>query len=243
MMDKKIKNRVKDKFSREEHYPLRPAAEREANYQSFAAAGGEVDDAQLLQAFLRAIAPDLHDSEKIVVSLMARFGSLVAILSASAEELSEELKKHTALIVYFQLIREAVLRSHLFHLKKEGVRHNTRWLYAYLRVMLSQEGREQARVLFFDSAKCLLAEKLMGQGTVDTAPVYPREVVHAAVNCKAQFLVLSHNHPSGDPSPSSDDLALTRHIQDAARLMNITVLDHIIVGQNSFFSFCDEGLL
>lgn len=115
-------------------------------------------------------------------------------------------------------------------------------LYAYLRAMLAQELVEQVRVLFLDAHRCLLADEMQGRGTVDHTPVYPREVVRRALELKAVGLILVHNHPSGDPSPSQEDIAMTHRIAQAASLMGITVLDHVIVGGSRLVSLKEERL-
>jgi DNA repair protein RadC len=107
---------------------------------------------------------------------------------------------------------------------------------AYLKVVLAAEPREQFRVLFLDRKNQLIADEVMGLGTVDHAPVYPREVLRRALELHASALVLAHNHPSGDPRPSASDIAMSARIVAAARAIGLVVHDHIIIGSAEPFS-------
>jgi DNA repair protein RadC len=109
-------------------------------------------------------------------------------------------------------------------------------------VALRHEAREQFRVLFLDKKNQLILDEVMNQGTVDHAPVYPREVVRKALEVGACAVILVHNHPSGDPTPSSADVEMTRQVVDAGRTLNIVVHDHLVVGRQGVASFKALGL-
>jgi DNA repair protein RadC len=113
----------------------------------------------------------------------------------------------------------------------------------YLNVVLARERVEQFRVLFLDSRNRLLADEAQARGTVNHTPVYPREVVKRALELHATAIILVHNHPSGDPTPSQADLEMTREVREAARTLSIALHDHIIVGNGRWLSFLREGLL
>jgi DNA repair protein RadC len=113
----------------------------------------------------------------------------------------------------------------------------------YLTAVLAREKVEQFRLLFLDSRNRLLADEAQARGTVNHTPVYPREVVRRALELNATALILVHNHPSGDPTPSRDDIVMTRAIADAAATVAVTVHDHVIVGNGRWTSFRQEGLL
>jgi len=102
---------------------------------------------------------------------------------------------------------------------------------------------EQFRVLFLDPRNRLLADEAQARGTVNHTPVYPREVVKRALELHATALILVHNHPSGDPKPSRDDIEMTREVRDAARILSVVLHDHVIIGNGSLLSFRREGLL
>jgi len=108
---------------------------------------------------------------------------------------------------------------------------------------LQHERREQFRVLFLDRKNQLIADELMSQGTVDQAPVYPREIARRALELSASALILVHNHPSGDPTPSSADIEITREIVDALQPFEIKVHDHLIAAKHGVTSFKTEGLI
>jgi DNA repair protein RadC len=116
-------------------------------------------------------------------------------------------------------------------------------LLAYVRAALAHEPREQFRVLFLDKKNGLIADEMLGQGTVDHAPVYPREVARRALELSASALILVHNHPSGDPTPSAADIDMTRQIVEAVRALKIAVHDHLVVGAGGVASFKALGLL
>jgi DNA repair protein RadC len=109
--------------------------------------------------------------------------------------------------------------------------------------MLASEVREQFRVLFLDKKNQLIADEQLGQGTVDHAPVYPREVMRRALELSASSLILVHNHPSGDPSPSQADIEMTKQIIEAGRSLRISIHDHLVVGRDGVASFKSLGLI
>jgi len=113
----------------------------------------------------------------------------------------------------------------------------------YLHLKLATETREQFNVLFLNSQNQLISDEIMFSGTINQAPVFPREIVKRALMLNAAAIILAHNHPSGIADPSSADRAITNLIQDAASLMDIRVLDHIIVGSTNCYSFAEHGLL
>ena len=116
-------------------------------------------------------------------------------------------------------------------------------LLAYTKTALAHEAREQFRVLFLDKKNQLIADEVLGQGTIDHAPVYPREVVRRALELSAAAVILVHNHPSGDPTPSAADIDMTRQVIEAGRALKIAVHDHLVVGREGVASFKALGLI
>jgi DNA repair protein RadC len=116
-------------------------------------------------------------------------------------------------------------------------------LMAYLNAVMARERVEQFRILFLDSRNRLITDEAQSRGTVNHTPVYPREVVRRALELQASAIILAHNHPSGDPAPSREDIAMTREIVAAAQALSITVHDHVIIGNGRWVSFRAEGLL
>jgi DNA repair protein RadC len=113
----------------------------------------------------------------------------------------------------------------------------------YVRAAMAFSGTEQFRIIFLDKKNQLIADEVQQQGTVDHTPVYPREVVKRALELAASAIVLVHNHPSGDPTPSLADIEMTKRIVDAAQGLGLTVHDHVIVGRKGHFSFRSNGLI
>jgi DNA repair protein RadC len=113
----------------------------------------------------------------------------------------------------------------------------------YNEVSLRELRKEQFKVIFMDAKNRVLEERTLFEGTVDSSAVYPREVIRDALRYEASSLIFVHNHPSGDPEPSFCDKEITRDLVFAAHVMQIKVLDHIIIGNNRYFSFADQGLI
>jgi DNA repair protein RadC len=116
-------------------------------------------------------------------------------------------------------------------------------LCAYLKVDMGGLGRERFRVLFLDTKNNLMADEIMGEGTVNAAPAYPREIMRRALELDAAAVILVHNHPSGDPTPSAADIETTRQCIDAGKALRIAVHDHVVVGANAVASFRALGLI
>jgi DNA repair protein RadC len=116
-------------------------------------------------------------------------------------------------------------------------------LVDYCTAAMAREKTEQLRLLFLDKKNGLIEEEIYAVGTVDHTPLYPREVVRRALEIGASAMILVHNHPSGDPTPSATDIEMTRNVKEAAATLGITLHDHVIVGRNSYVSFRSEGLL
>ena len=129
------------------------------------------------------------------------------------------------------------------HVQSSPVISSWTALLGYVRVALANESREQFRVLFLDKKNQLIADEVMNHGTVDHAPVYPREVMRRALELSASSLILVHNHPSGDPTPSQPDVEMTRQIIEAGRALRITLHDHLVVGRDGVASFKALGLM
>jgi DNA repair protein RadC len=121
--------------------------------------------------------------------------------------------------------------------------HSSKEVFEYLYQALRDLKREKFKVMFLDSKNRIVEEKTVFEGTVDSSAVYPREIMKEALKCNASSLIFIHNHPSGDPEPSLSDREITKELVFAADVMQLKVLDHIIIGNNRYFSFADEGLI
>jgi DNA repair protein RadC len=176
-------------------------------------------------------------------NLLRRFGSLTRVFGASIFDLEriEGMDRATATAIHAcQVLHERVLREKV---GKRCVISSWTALLAYTRVSMAGAPREQFRVFFLDRKNALIADEVMGAGTVDHAPVYPREVVRRALELDASAVILAHNHPSGDPTPSQGDIQATREIIEACRHLRLAVHDHIVVGVDGTASFKSLGLI
>ena len=185
---------------------------------------------------------DLAADGALVGALQRRFDTVGAFLHADAAE----LRRHG--LDQGTIDRIKRLAGLTEHLARETARRQpviTSWssLVAYARVSIGHRPREQFRVLYLDKKNRLLCDEAAADGTVDHAPVYPREVVRRALEAGASALILIHNHPSGDPQPSQADIAMTRKVVEAARVFDIPVHDHLVVGWEGTASFRQMGLL
>lgn len=183
------------------------------------------------------------DVKPLAKQLLARFGSLGAVLGATAEELRTVQGVGEAVSLDLKLLHEAGLRTAREQVARRPVISSWSALLAYTKTALAHEAREQFRVLFLDKKNQLIADEVMNRGTVDHAPVYPREVVRRALELSASAIILVHNHPSGDPTPSSADVDMTRQVVEAARSLRIAVHDHLVVGRDGVASFKALGLM
>ncbi len=172
-----------------------------------------------------------------------RFGSYAAVLAAPETELRKVNGLGTHSVAAIKLVHEAAVRLARAGLSGQPVLDDPERLDAYLAAALARERIEQFRILFLDEQGMLKADEVQATGTVNHTPVYPREVVRRALELRAAAIVLVHNHPSGDPAPSVDDIDMTAEIGRAAEALGVELRDHIIVGNGRTLSFKDAGLL
>ena len=208
-------------------------------------------DYELLELFLFRSQPQ-GDVKPIAKALLTRFGSLAAVLAASVEDLmtvrTEDARGRTRGVgtetaLDLAALHEVARRVAREPAVKRPVISSWTALLAYVRVALQHEPREQFRVLYLDKKNQLILDEIQNRGTVDHAPVYPREVVRRGVEDSAAAMILVHNHPSGDPTPSRADIDMTRQIILAAKSLGLEVHDHLIVGREGVTSFKQLGLM
>ncbi|MEA2800401.1 MAG: repair protein RadC [Rhodospirillaceae bacterium] len=182
------------------------------------------------------------DTKPLAKKLLDRFGTLGDVFAAEPEQLREfEIDQKT--LVHFKAMREVGRRLAERKVKDMPVLTNWQQLIDYCHVALAHEKTEQFRILFLDRKNVLIADEVQQRGTIDHTPVYPREVVKRALALNAAALILVHNHPSGDPKPSRDDIEMTREIRKAAEALGISIHDHLVIGRKGHASFRSLGLL
>ena len=182
------------------------------------------------------------DTKPLAKTLLERFGTLGDVFAAEPGQLREfEIDQCT--LVHFKAMREVGRRLAERKVKDMPVLTNWQQLIDYCHVALAHEKTEQFRILFLDRKNVLIADEIQQRGTIDHTPVYPREVVKRALALNAAALILVHNHPSGDPKPSRDDIEMTREIAKAAEALGISIHDHLVIGRKGHASFRSLGLL
>ncbi|WAC61327.1 RadC family protein [Brevundimonas sp. SL130] len=183
------------------------------------------------------------DPDRLAGDLLARFGSLGAVAAADLSELTRSSDAGLAVLSDLKILRELAVRLARVDACRRPAIASWNALQAYVRAALAHWPREQFRVLYLDHRNNLLRDEWVAEGTVDHAPVYPREVVRRALDLSASAMILVHNHPSGDPTPSRADIEMTRKLVDAARVFGLQVHDHLVIGRQGTASFKALGLI
>ena len=184
-----------------------------------------------------------RDTKPIAKALITRFGSLGNVLAAPPEALKEVEGVGESTVAVVKAAQAAALRLLREEVKDSPLLNNMERLTNYLTAVMARESVEQFRVLFLDTRNRLIADEAQARGTVNHTPVYPRAVMRRCLELGATALILVHNHPSGDPTPSRADVEMTAEVKAAAGALGIVLHDHLIIGNGRQLSFRREGLL
>lgn len=225
--------------------PTEPEREghRERLRQHFKKGGpNAVQDHELLELILFRMHAR-RDVKPIVHRLLKRFKDLSGVLSAPEDDLKAFAGVGEQTLIDFRIIHAAALRFGQDKTLKGSVLAGWDDLIVYCRTKMVEEKVESFHVLFLDKKNHIIADEVMGRGTVDHTPVYPREVIKRALALDATALIIAHNHPSGDPSPSPADIEMTMKLRDLANSFGIALHDHLVVARSEVLSFKDKGLL
>lgn len=237
--------------------PPNPAAVEEADFTGghrdrlrsrFLSQGGDaLSDEELLEMLLFAVNPR-KDVKPLAKLLLRTFGALAAVLNASPEKLRGLKAAGVGMttdnaVAVVRLAGALGVRMLKREMQKETVLSSWDALVNYCCAAMADEPVEQFRVIFLNRRNAVIADEVQNRGTVDHTPVYPREIVRRAIELGATSLVLAHNHPSGDPSPSRADIDMTREIVNAARTLGVVVHDHLVIGKGRHVSFKNKGLM
>ena len=199
-------------------------------------------DYELLELLLFQSIPQA-DTKALAKRLVDEFGSFAEVLGASAQKLGQVPGIGRTTAINLKVVHASAQRLLHGAVAKREVLSSWTALLDYCRAAMAFGEREQFRILFLDKRNALIADELQQEGTVDHTPVYPREVVRRALELSATAVILVHNHPSGDPTPSAADIAMTRQIVEVARPLGIAVHDHVIVGRNGHVSMKGQKLI
>jgi DNA repair protein RadC len=216
---------------------------RERLRTRFEEAGAEtLPDYELLELLLFRSIPR-RDVKPLAKELIQRFGSFAEVLGAPAARLAEVDGVSEAVALDLKIVEAALKRMAKGAVGKRPVLSSWSSVLDYCRMAMAFAEREQFRILFLDKKNILIADEVQQTGTVDHTPVYPREVMRRALELSASAIILVHNHPSGDPTPSGADMRMTRELVDIAKPLGIAIHDHIIVGRDGHASFRSLGLI
>jgi DNA repair protein RadC len=199
-------------------------------------------DYELLELTLFAALPR-RDTKPLAKALLARFGSFAEVIAAPRARLLEVKGVGESVANHLKIVEAAAHR--LAKTKVIGRPALSSWpaLLDYCTAAMARSQNEEFRVLFLDRKNNLVADEVQNRGTIDHTPVYPREIVKRALELGASSIILVHNHPSGDPTPSKADIMMTREIVAAAKALAIAVHDHLVIGRSGHASFKSLGLL
>ena len=205
--------------------------------------GAAFTDTELLEAVLHIVVPQ-KDTKDLAKLLLKRFGSFSAVFAAPPAHLREFKLLKDISITQLKYIQAAAQRFANDKLDRDQpILSSWSSLIDYCRSAMAFEDVEQFRILFLDKKNRLIADEVQQRGTVDHTPVYPREVMKRALELGATALILVHNHPSGDPTPSTADVQMTRQIVDVAKPLGVTVHDHIVIGKHGHVSMKAQRLI
>ena len=210
---------------------------RERLRERFRTAGAEaLADYEMLELVLFRAIPR-RDVKELAKRLLARFGSFAEVVAAAPERLAEIDGLGAAAVAEIKIVEAAALRLLKVKARDLPVLGSFSELIDYCRAAMARSEREEFRILFLNKRNMVIADEVQGRGTIDHTPVYPREVVRRALELGASAIILAHNHPSGDCTPSTADIRMTQEIVATAKSMGIAVHDHIIVGRDGHASF------
>ena len=203
---------------------------------------GALPDYELLELVLFRAIPR-QDVKPLARRLLDNFGDFNRVLSATVPQLCQIEGVGQAVALELKIVEAGAHRLARAKVMQRHVVSSWDALLDYCHTTMAHRDTEQFRILFLDTKNAVIADEEQAKGTLDHVPVYPREVVKRALELNAASLILVHNHPSGDPTPSQADIAMTQQIIDAAKTLSIRVHDHLIIGKSCELSFRSQGLL
>lgn len=212
------------------------AGHRQRLRERFRTGGADaIPDYELLELLLFRAIPR-RDTKPIAKDLIQKFGSFAEVINAPEERLQEVSGIGDSVITELKLVRAASLRLLKSNVVKRPEMRTWTDLIEYCQAAMAYETREQLRIIFMDKRNHIIADEVQQTGTVDHTPVYVREIVKRALELSATAIILLHNHPSGDPTPSRADIEMTKEVIKAAKNLGIIVHDHIIIGRKGHAS-------
>lgn len=220
---------------------------RERLRERFLAGADALPDYEILELLLASVIPR-KDTKPLAKALIAEFGGFAEVLAAPAHVLEAfprvgGIGLSATAAAYLKVAEHAALRLARLKIMDKPVIASWEHLLDYCNAAMGRLPNEQFRLLFLDRKNVLIADELQQTGTVDHTPLYPREVIKRALELNASAIIMVHNHPSGDPTPSKADIEMTKAVRDALRAVSITLHDHLVIGRRGHTSFKSTGLL
>ncbi len=204
--------------------------------------GEQMQDYELLELVLTLAIPR-RDVKPLAKALIDHFGSFAGVIAADQSALENVKGMGEGAVAALKVIEAAAIRLAREEISDKPLIGSWNRLLDYCRTSMGRAQTEQFRVLFLDRKNRLIKDEVQQTGTVDHTPVYPREIMKRALELGASALILVHNHPSGDPTPSRADIEITKDVQKAAQALGVQVHDHLIIGRSGHTSFKSQGLL
>ncbi|MDX1949984.1 MAG: DNA repair protein RadC [Rickettsiales bacterium] len=201
-----------------------------------------IPDYEILEIALFSAYPR-QDVKPIAKDILSKVGSLAKLISLDANALEKQYGLSQSAVTTIKVMNEFFLRVLKEQTKEKPILQSWKALLDYCKIAMGNETREQFRILFLDKKNKLISDEVQQVGTVDQTPIYPREVVKRALEHGASAIILVHNHPSGDPTPSKADIEMTENVEGALNSVDIKLHDHLIIAGDSHFSFAGNGLI
>jgi DNA repair protein RadC len=219
------------------------AGHRDRLRTRFLKGGAEaMPDYELLELTLFAALPR-RDTKPLAKALLARFGSFAEVIAAPRARLMEVKGVGETVANHLKIVEAAAHRLAKTSIINRPALSSWTALLDYCTAAMARSANEEFRVLFLDRKNVLIADEVQNRGTVDHTPVYPREIIKRALELSSSAIILVHNHPSGDPTPSKADITMTREVAGAAKALGIAIHDHLVIGRSGHASFKSLGLL
>jgi DNA repair protein RadC len=207
------------------------------------AQGGDALLDHELVEYLLALAIPRRDTKPLAKQLIAHYGSFAALLTADAQNIAGQPGMGETSTAALKIVQAAALRMLSEPVREMPILASWQALLDYLRADMAHLTTERVRVLYLNSKNQMMRDEIAGEGSIDQAPIYVREVIRRAIDLGAAAIILVHNHPSGDSAPSRQDIALTREIMEAGKKLGISVHDHVIIGKDGHSSMRSAGLI
>lgn len=210
--------------------------------QKFVASPTHMLDYEVLEILLYYIFPR-KDTRELAKVFMQQFGTLHDLVFSEKTDISQVEGAGKSTAFFFFVIREIFIRASLDEIKKSPVISSEKDVINYYKSVFGGLKHEQLRIMFLNSKSFLISDEILSEGTVDKTCIYSRTVIKRSLELGASAIIMAHNHPSGDPTPSHQDIVATKSLADVAEKLGIKLLDHVIIGKGRTFSMKGKGLM